>query len=67
MLLEHGAVSYIPDTNGYCPLDYAGKFGYQNIMAKLIILSWNKVRETHNERMHKEMAGDIMKQIVKNE
>ena len=59
LLHEHGAVSYIPDTNGYCPLDYAGKFGYQNIMAKLIILSWNKVRETHAERIHNDLAKDI--------
>ena len=64
MLLEHGALSYIPDANGYCPLDYAGKFGYQNIMAKLIILSWNKVRETHTEKIHKLMAGGIMMNLV---
>jgi hypothetical protein len=58
-------VPYIPDINGYCPLDYAGRYGFQNLMAKLIMLSWNRVRQTLHERIHSKLAKEVIDKFLK--
>jgi ankyrin repeat protein len=40
MLIDKGALEYVPDVHGYLPMDYAAKFNHNQIVVKLILKTW---------------------------
>jgi hypothetical protein len=45
MLVEKGAIEYMPDCWGNSPLEYAGKFKHDKITEYLIIKSYRTIKK----------------------
>lgn len=60
MLCMAGAVAYLPDQNGYSPLDYAGKFGSDEVklflIEKLYALAKDKMNEYRSIKVGSKVA-----------
>ncbi len=48
LLLQNGAKQFIPDADGFFPIDYAGIFSHENIVKLLID---QHLRELDNSRV----------------